>query len=196
VPSRAPLTVRQHTARELATREAASRELAGEARVTWPGAADDPMPFVIIDGIPMRPTAPAAPGDPSRPLINYLRALPALPATAWSAGAPAALAGAQVVALDEDLREVLTRGAAVDADAGPVRGVFVLKVLPGPAAEAGLRAGDVVTAADGRMVATPAALQRVLAGRALAERGASGARRTVTLRVWRAGLARDVALRW
>jgi serine protease Do len=117
-----------------------------------------------------------------------------VPATAWSTSAPSTLAGAQLIALDDDLREVLARGAGADPDAGPVRGVFVLKVLPGPAASAGLRAGDVVTAADGRLVASPAALQRVLAGRAL---GAGAAeRRAVPLRVWRAGAARDVVLRW
>jgi serine protease Do len=116
-------------------------------------------------------------------------------ASGWAAGGSTALAGAQLVALDDDLREVLA-GAPTAGD-GPTRGVFVLKVLPGtPAAEAGLRAGDVVTAAAGRPVASPAGLQRVLAGRALAGRSAAGERREVGLRVTRAGVAREATLRW
>jgi membrane-associated protease RseP (regulator of RpoE activity) len=132
------------------------------------------------------------------PWVTYLRALPPLPPSTWATYGPAALAGAQLVALDDDLRDAVT-GA-------PPRGVFVLKVLPGtPAAEAGLRAGDVITGAAGRPVHTPAALQRALASRAAgvrrkAERPADGAPRpddrTVTLRVARGGAARDVVLRW
>lgn len=179
-----------------ASREPRLRRELAEARAALAAEGADDGAIVIIDGVRVRATtSPGAPGDPARPLVDYLRALPALPATAWSSAAPAALAGAQLVALDDELREVLARGDAVDADAGPVRGVFVLKVLPGPAAEAGLRAGDVVTAADGRAVTTPAGLQRVLAGRALAEPGGA-ARRAVALRVWRAGVTREVALRW
>jgi membrane-associated protease RseP (regulator of RpoE activity) len=92
---------------------------------------------------------------------------------------PAALAGAQLVALDEDLREAVA-GA-------PARGVFVLKVLPGtPAGDAGLRAGDVIVEAGGRAVSTTAGVQRALA------RGGG----EVALRVERGGVGRKVVLRW
>jgi serine protease Do len=96
-----------------------------------------------------------------------------------SALGPAALAGAQLVALDEDLREAVA-GA-------PARGVFVLKVLPGtPAGDAGLRAGDVIVEAGGRAVSTTAGVQRALA------RGGG----EVAMRVERAGVGRQVVLRW
>jgi hypothetical protein len=138
------------------------------------------------------------------PLITYLRALPAVTEAAWSDG-PAALAGARVLALDPDLR---------DAVAGaPARGVFVLQVLPGtPAAEAGLRAGDVIVSAGGKPVHSPAALQRALAARASASRALAAQRaertaagrplldapeaRAVALRVTRGGSTREVVLRW
>lgn len=94
-------------------------------------------------------------------------------------GGPAALAGAQVVAVDEGLGEVV----------GAREGVLVVRVGEGtPAAAAGLRSGDVIMSADGMAVLTPAILQKALLR---AEEG-----RSVALKVSREGRKRDVALKW
>jgi S1-C subfamily serine protease len=104
--------------------------------------------------------------------------LPPVP-LAMSWGSSAALAGAQVVAMDEDLRAAL----------GAKSGVLVLRVGEGtPAGESGLRAGDVIVVANGRAVNTPMVLRQAL------ERASSD--RAVTLRVMRRGRAREVTLRW
>ena len=64
-----------------------------------------------------------------------------------------AIAGAQVVALGPDLGEAF----------GTDRGVLVLKVLRGTAAEeSGLRGGDVILKANGVEISEPAALQRAI----------------------------------
>jgi serine protease Do len=108
---------------------------------------------------------------------------PLIPALVTGGMGPLALAGAQLVALDDDLRGVLDVSPTVSG------GVLVLKVLPDtPAADAGLRAGDVIASAGGRAVATPRALQRALV------EGRDG--RTLVLRVDRKGQGREVVLRW
>ncbi len=90
-----------------------------------------------------------------------------------------ALAGAQLVAVDDDLGAVI----------GTRRGVLILKVADGtPASAAGLRAGDVITVAAGRAVTTPGVLQQALARRF--------EERALALRVVRKGKPRDVTLRW
>jgi S1-C subfamily serine protease len=119
------------------------------------------------------PEAPPAPGTPPA------TAIPAPMLFSFGLGSSAAIAGAQVVAIDDDL------GAVV----GSRSGVLVVKVIDGtPAGSAGLRSGDVVVRADGAAVTSPAMLQRALLR--------AGDERAVVLRVSRRGKARDVSLRW
>ena len=88
------------------------------------------------------------------------------------------VAGAELTALEPELAEYFR-----SAD----RGLLVLRVSPGtPAAEAGLRPGDVVTAADGRRIESVTELRRILA---LPEAGG------VALRVVRKGRTLDLRLR-
>jgi len=120
------------------------------------------------------PESPMTPGTPPAAFV------PA-PSTLFSFGfgGAGAMAGAQVVAMDDDLAAVV----------GVRSGVLVVKVIDGtPAGSAGLRSGDVVVTADGVAVTSPAMLQRALLR--------AGDERAVMLRVSRRGKARDVSLRW
>ena len=88
------------------------------------------------------------------------------------------VAGAELTALEPELADYFR-----NAD----EGLLVLRVAPGtPADRAGLRPGDVVTAADGRRVASLAELRRIIA---LPQAG------DVELRVVRKGRARLLTLR-
>jgi len=154
------------------------------------------MVFSSGDPLPMlAPTAPTAPTTPLPPTASATgrwtpMAMPATPAPpalapapqvgAWVFGGTAiAIAGAQVVPLDDSWRDLL--GADED-------GVVVVKVAPGtPAASAGLRSGDVITAADGSPVMTPAALQRAVQ---------ASTDRSVSLGVMRKRAMRTVQLKW
>jgi serine protease Do len=100
-------------------------------------------------------------------------------AFAFTLGGPSALAGAQMVSIDDDLGEVV----------GTRSGVLVVKVVEGtPAAAAGLRAGDVIVTAGGTAVTSAALLQRQFYR--------AGDERVVTLHVVRRGKARDVSVKW
>ena len=90
----------------------------------------------------------------------------------------AVLAGAQFSTIDQEFASTL------DLDAG----VLVLRVPPGtPAAESGLRAGEVVVRANGLRVRDVATLRRVLADATgdvrLVVQGKGSTERTVVLRL-------------
>jgi membrane-associated protease RseP (regulator of RpoE activity) len=94
-------------------------------------------------------------------------------------GGPGVIAGAQVIAMEDELRESL------DLD----RGLLVLKIAPGsPAAEAGLRAGDVIQGANGQRVSSLAALARVLQ--------VASSEKAVRLELRRNKKKKEIALRW
>lgn len=109
-------------------------------------------------------------------------AMPAMPpgvgAFSTSGSGVAALLGAQFATVDEALAESL----ALDA------GVLVLKAPPGtPAAEAGLRVGEVIVSANGARVRDVAALRRVVSGTArevrLSVQSRATGERTVVLKL-------------
>jgi S1-C subfamily serine protease len=94
-------------------------------------------------------------------------------------GGPGVIAGAQVIAMEDELRESL------DLD----RGLLVLRIAPGsPAAEAGLRAGDVIQGANGQRVSSLAALARVLQ--------VASSEKAVRLELRRNKKKKEIALRW
>jgi membrane-associated protease RseP (regulator of RpoE activity) len=130
---------------------------------------------------------------PMEPGAEFAITTPSLPSLApWAVRPPSAIvysygvgggsgviAGAQVIAMEEELRESL------DLE----HGLLVLKVARGTmASEAGLRAGDVIQAANGQRVSSVAALYRVI-------RDAS-AERSVQLELRRDRKKKEIALRW
>ena len=99
------------------------------------------------------------------------------PGFAFETVARRAIAGAEVQELNDQLAQYF----------GVREGLLVERVATGtPAARAGLEAGDVVTAADGRAVGDLADLRRALRGR----------EGTVKLDVMRKGKAHSLQLKW
>jgi membrane-associated protease RseP (regulator of RpoE activity) len=149
--------------------------------------------FVIISPLP--PTAPTpgvaavaptpstgpTPPTPPAPAAGAVRA--AAPYTFSSSGGAGIsyFAGAQFRALNEDWRSVLGIAAGT-------AGVLVTEVAPGSAAaQAGLRAGDVITDVNGTAATSPFVASRLMS---LSENA------TATLRVVRARERRTVTMRW
>lgn len=137
---------------------------------------------------PRAPRPPAvAPGDapgmlrlqPVPPVAPTPLASPA-PGTIFGGGRPM-VAGAEVTAMGRELREVF--GAT---------GVLVLSVAPGsPAAQSGLRAGDVIHRLNGAAVSSPDALRR-----AVQQCAADPATRSARLDVVRKKKNERMTLRW
>ena len=88
-----------------------------------------------------------------------------------------ALAGARMETITPGLGDAI----------GVERGVLVISVVPGPAAESGLSDGDVILRADGRDVTSVRDLQRMMA---------SAEEKAIRLDVARKGKVRQVTLRW
>ena len=88
------------------------------------------------------------------------------------------IAGAQLMALDDDWRQSL----------GVDNGILVMKVAPGsPAKDAGLRGNDVIISVDDVPVSSVAALRRTIG---------NSKTNALKLQVVRAGKTQTVTLRW
>ncbi len=119
---------------------------------------------------PPRPATPRPPGAPVAPP-------PPVADVVFGVGRPV-VAGAEVARMHPEMRDVF----------GVARGVLVLNVTSGsPAAQSGLRAGDVILRANKQTVSEPHRLSRVVQ---------ECTEREVRLDVVRKQKAREVVLRW
>jgi hypothetical protein len=119
-------------------------------------------------------TAPAPPEPPTTPMVWTMEAPPPVVIAGYSS----LLAGAQLTTLTDDFKDL------TGADAG----VMVQRVVPeSPAANAGLRGGDVIIEAGDRPVTSARLLQRLIS---------DTEEHTLKLKVVRKGKARTVWLKW
>jgi S1-C subfamily serine protease len=141
-------------------------------------ASLDPHQWLVIPSPVLPPLPPGSPAGGQR--ASAALDEPPPPFNDADAGdETATIAGAQFVRTNPDLRDAL----ALDS------GILVIAVGEGtPAAQAGLRAGDVVVAAHGGAIGTPEALASVL-------RQAKRDDQPVSLRVVRRHQTRTVVLR-
>lgn len=134
---------------------------------------DRPMVFLRSRG-PGSPNAdvhvaPMPPMPPMPPFVGY---------TYGFSTTNSAIAGATLMPLDDDWRATL----------GVDNGVLVTKVLPGtPSKDSGLRAGDVITSADGQNVASVRSLSRIVS---------NATSNSVKLQIIRSGKAQSLTLSW
>ena len=158
---------------------------AGETLMDMPPGAEMLPPLPPTPAIAPAPRQGRRPGatvatprPPAQAAEVYVPAAPATSQTPYSFWVASAVAGAQVIPMNADLREVFN----------VERGVLITSVGEGtPAAGAGLRAGDVIVSADGNAVSAVRQLQQVL------ERCED---RSVRLEIVRKQQRRTVALRW
>ncbi len=141
-------------------------------------ASLDPHQWLVMPS-PAPPLPPSAPAGAQRASIAQYEPPGSFDDAGDAGDEPATIAGAQFVRTNPDLRDAL----ALDS------GILVIVVGQGtPAAQAGLRAGDVVVTARGDAVGTPQALANVL-------RQAKRDDQPVSLRVVRRHQTRTVVLR-
>ncbi len=141
-------------------------------------ASLDPHQWLVIPSPALPPLPPGSPAGAQRASVA-LDEPPASSDDADAADETATIAGAQFVRTNPDLRDAL----ALDS------GILVVAVGQGtPAAQAGLRAGDVVVAVRGGAIGTPRALASVV-------RQAKRDDQPVSLRVVRRHQTRTVVLR-
>lgn len=150
------------------------------AVATTPRPATSPRPSAprtpaVAATAPTAPTPATAPTPPAPPTVV------AFGTTTGGASSVSYFAGAQFRALDDDWRAVLGLKPGTT-------GVLVNEVAPGsPAAQSGLRVGDVVTQVDGAAASSPFVVVRLLG---LNEESQAA------LRVMRAREPRVVQFRW
>lgn len=133
------------------------------------GTAAAPKPPRVKE--PVTPRAAPVPAAPVAPV-------PAPGPVIWGPSATSAIAGAEIVRLNEALGETF----------GVKAGVLILNVGNGtPAERAGLRGGDVIVAANGTQVTTPQGLSLVVR---------SARDRQVALEIVRKSRKQALVLRW
>jgi membrane-associated protease RseP (regulator of RpoE activity) len=166
---------------------------AGRSEGRWVATFPTPRPGARTPMVGAVSSTPATPSAPLPPVVTSVPVPAAAPVpgftVVYGSGTPTPLLGAQLVSLDDDLREVL--------DVREGAGVFVLRVVAGTHAfDAGLRSGDVIRSANGTPVVSPLAISRVLAT-ASHLAGAHGAEeRALRLEIERKGQRKTVTLRW
>jgi S1-C subfamily serine protease len=95
------------------------------------------------------------------------------------------IAGAELMSLNAGFAEALGTGR---------QGVLVLRVSPGtPAADAGLKAADVIVAVNGNRVTNPRTVMNVLYGKSMT---AGDGDRSVVLDIIRERKSQKISLRW
>jgi PDZ domain len=142
-------------------------------------ASLDPHQWLVIPSPALPPLPPGSPAGAQRPSIPLDEPATSSDDATDAGDETATIAGAQFVRTNPDLRDAL----ALDS------GILVVAVGRGTsAAQAGLRAGDVVVAAHGDAIGTPQALASVL-------RQAKRDDQPVSLRVVRRHQTRTVVLR-